>query len=308
MGKSRNKIENRKIIFSRKGFDSEAGGYASPILLDGQLLSLPIPEARQDSKCKNYYNKIYVDKKQKQTYYDVMKLLNPTITRKKEIIPLTKNTCCHLDPHLHYNLEGKNPSGWRGLYGTTTSFSHLINQGVKEGDIILFFGWFRQTSGDLKNGNLSFVKGEYEDKHVIFGYLEIDKIINNPSPKDEKNWMQYHPHMNYPRVGDEKNMLIVAKDKLSVNPKGLPGYGIFKKCDESLILTKKGMSRTKWDLPPCFKGVKISYHYDPANRKQYKHKAWERNHFTCVSRGQDFVVHANDAVIKWTLKLIENNL
>jgi len=32
-----------KIILSRKGFDSEAGGYPSPILPDGTMLSLPIP-------------------------------------------------------------------------------------------------------------------------------------------------------------------------------------------------------------------------------------------------------------------------
>jgi hypothetical protein len=33
-----------KIILSRKGFDSAAGGYANPILPDGTLLSLPIPD------------------------------------------------------------------------------------------------------------------------------------------------------------------------------------------------------------------------------------------------------------------------
>lgn len=34
-----------KIILSRKGFDSENGGYPSPILPDGSLLSIPIPFA-----------------------------------------------------------------------------------------------------------------------------------------------------------------------------------------------------------------------------------------------------------------------
>lgn len=33
-----------KIVLSRKGFDSSAGGCPSPILPDGQLLSLPIPD------------------------------------------------------------------------------------------------------------------------------------------------------------------------------------------------------------------------------------------------------------------------
>ncbi|MGO9273044.1 MAG: hypothetical protein ACLQOO_22875, partial [Terriglobia bacterium] len=32
-----------KVIFSRKGFDAEAGGVASPILPDKRLCSIPIP-------------------------------------------------------------------------------------------------------------------------------------------------------------------------------------------------------------------------------------------------------------------------
>jgi len=39
-----------KVILSRKGFDSGTGGYPSPILPDGTLLSLPIPDATSDIK------------------------------------------------------------------------------------------------------------------------------------------------------------------------------------------------------------------------------------------------------------------
>ncbi|HSH28138.1 MAG TPA: hypothetical protein VK972_10310, partial [Wenzhouxiangella sp.] len=35
-----------KIILSRKGFDSAAGGVPSPILPDGRIVSLPIPDQR----------------------------------------------------------------------------------------------------------------------------------------------------------------------------------------------------------------------------------------------------------------------
>ena len=35
-----------KIILSRKGFDSENGETQSPILPDGTLLSLPIPDEK----------------------------------------------------------------------------------------------------------------------------------------------------------------------------------------------------------------------------------------------------------------------
>ena len=34
-----------KVILSRKGFDSGAGGYASPLFIrEGKFISLPIPE------------------------------------------------------------------------------------------------------------------------------------------------------------------------------------------------------------------------------------------------------------------------
>lgn len=35
-----------KLILSRKGFDTHNGGGPSPILPDGRMLSLPIPERR----------------------------------------------------------------------------------------------------------------------------------------------------------------------------------------------------------------------------------------------------------------------
>lgn len=38
-----------KIILSRKGFDSAAGGYTSPLFInEGKLLSLPIPEDNEE--------------------------------------------------------------------------------------------------------------------------------------------------------------------------------------------------------------------------------------------------------------------
>ena len=39
-----------RIILSRKGFDSANGGYPSPIMPDGRMVSLPIPEQETDVK------------------------------------------------------------------------------------------------------------------------------------------------------------------------------------------------------------------------------------------------------------------
>lgn len=41
-----------RIILSRKGFDSEYGGCASPILPDGKMISMPIPS--ESGNCKYF--------------------------------------------------------------------------------------------------------------------------------------------------------------------------------------------------------------------------------------------------------------
>ena len=82
-----------KVILSRKGFDSAYGGYPSPILPSGEMISLPIP--LEDSIR-------YSDLKLSgSTYYDLMAELRPTIKRKGEWIDLDKETRCHLDPDIH---------------------------------------------------------------------------------------------------------------------------------------------------------------------------------------------------------------
>ena len=48
-----------KIILSRKGFDSQYGKIKSPILPDGTLLSLPIP---QENDTKTFDELYYNDK------------------------------------------------------------------------------------------------------------------------------------------------------------------------------------------------------------------------------------------------------
>ena len=44
-----------KVILSRKGMDSEAGGMASPILPDGTLLSLPISDENSNQQYGGLY-------------------------------------------------------------------------------------------------------------------------------------------------------------------------------------------------------------------------------------------------------------
>ena len=150
------------------------------------------------------------------------------------------------------------------------------------GDVFLFFGWFKQT--ELVNGKYSYVKGA-PDLHVIFGYLQIGGI--HKSINSNKDLLKEHCH--YKRFSVKSNNCIYeASNKLSINNK-LPGSGCLK-FNEELVLTKKGFSRSKWELPNFFKKINISYH----SQDSFKEK-----HFESAKIGQEFVISENDKVNEW---------
>lgn len=264
-----------KIIISRKGFDAENGGIASPIMPDGAALSLPIPcEYDEPYESLEYNNR---------SYLDILKELNA-----KKVYTL----CGHFDPDLSSNTRKQIPFGWRPIFGQCgAAESHLENNGVSLGDIFLYFGWFRQT--EEKNGVLRFVKGS-PDIHMFFGYLQIGEIIKG----DEVKKYSWHPH-SY-RV-DDNNTMYVASQNLSFDGEntGLPGAGTFKYSDE-LVLTMPGMAKSRWKLPDFFKEVKISCH----SKESFKPEGY----FQSVRIGQEFVVSEDARVTEWAKNIIINNV
>ena len=70
-----------KVILSRKGFDSEFGGYPSPILPNGQMISLPIPDQNEELR----YSDVMAGDS---TCYDLMRKLMPSIKSSNERIDL----------------------------------------------------------------------------------------------------------------------------------------------------------------------------------------------------------------------------
>ena len=108
-----------KVVFSRKGFDSAAGGAPSPIV-DGCPISLPIP-ARDRSET---------------TYGDLgLGSLVKQMTRDR----LTASCFCHCDPMFE---DGRCAFGQTGA-----SQTHLSNNGVEKGDVFLFYGLFSDLDG-----------------------------------------------------------------------------------------------------------------------------------------------------------------
>lgn len=274
-----------KVILSRKGFDSAYGGYPSPILPDGKMISLPIPSSDSIK-----YSDLEIDGS---TYFDLMIDLKSRIRSEDDWWDIDTETECHLDPDIYRSLIRREP-GWKPCFGQVDAAQkHLENQQVSKDDLFLFFGWFRKTKHH--NGKLEFDLRE-RGMHAIFGYFQIGEIKKVDQGFDVPKWMAYHPHTDEKQRNNKTNTIYIARDKLSWN-ESLPGAGRFI-FNDRLVLTKKGLSRSKWDLPDCFSDAEISYHNnDP----------WKDGYFQSANIGQEFVIKDNEKVEEWARGLIEGS-
>ena len=120
-----------KVVLSRKGMDSRAGGIPSPILPDGTLLSLPIPNEKSGVP---YGDLVYKGR----TYQQIIQQIHPTFD-------FQKHPFCHLDPDIYGVLKNTH-AGWKPAFGQyEIPAKHLDGQGVDVGDVFLFYGMFRMT-------------------------------------------------------------------------------------------------------------------------------------------------------------------
>ncbi len=265
----------KKIILSRKGFDASYGKIPSPILPDGTLLSLPIPDKAVNCK----FTDLQYDG---ENYFNKIRSLSPR-TKIKEAYS------CHLDPDIRPEVIERSV-GWKPSFGQEgAAFSHLQNQKVGEGDLFLFFGWFRQT--ELSDGRLRYVR-DAQDLHIIYGYLQVGYIITRE--EDVPEWLAGHPHNTAERWKRDRNAIYVAAERLTIQPE-LPGAGCLTKSDR-LVLTKKGCPRRVWNLPDFMREIPMTYN---AN-------AWQDEGFVSAARGQEFVFDANEDVIDWVKEMIRS--
>lgn len=147
-----------KIVFSRKGFDSSAGGGPSPIVA-GQPLSLPIPAGAASTT----------------TYGD---LGLGEHAAKASRGKLGADDLCHHDPMFLGAETGRGTCVF-GQCGAAQT--HLERQGVGLGDVFVFFGLFEEAETG-------------EPHHRIFGYLKVEEIV--PLAGGAPDWAVRlgHPH------------------------------------------------------------------------------------------------------------------
>ena len=251
-----------RIIFSRKGFDSAAGGCPSPII-DGRPVSLPIP-TRMPSALR--YADLTGD------YGDLVE----DLTRGR----IKRTASCHLDPDLNANVLVR-LENWRGCLGQVAAAqSHLANNCVAKGDLFLFWGLFRPV---LRQERWTY-SGSRE--HRIFGWLQIGDIIDlgcdGSHVLRDRPWLRDHPHA---RDGwCQRNALYIASEQLILDGQktSLPGWGTFRKGHR---LSAGDASPSLWTVPdwlnPQRGGVGMTYH--PPER-------WDADGgLQSAARGQEFI-------------------
>lgn len=283
-----------KIILSRKGIDDKYGGGFSPILPDGTMLSIPIPQSKGTGIPYEELNA-----KGNRIIEVIDRLgLNVKDSKGKK---LDGSDHSHLDPDLRSQEQSRHEN-WRGCFGQAgAAMTQLVNQGVEKGDIFLFFGNFRNTY--QKDGHLN-VEPQHT-KHVLFGYLQIGEVIQGPvlGHKDILEIYGEHPHIKNSEQYHPNNILYIASDQLAHTP--LLGWGTFTYSPQ-LDLTKPGYRKSIWELPSFFhydQGTSISYH---GNHDRYR-LVNDSLLLETVAMGQDFVVSPSEEVTEWALSLIKDH-
>jgi len=281
-----------KIVLSRKGFDSSAGGHASPILPDGTLLSLPIPSTLDALA----YADIAISRSSSDTYADVIAALETGVRI---------DGGAHLDPDLVASSRPRS-RGWRAAFGQVgAAGGHLRNARIGVGDLFLFFGWFRWAEWiepDTPIGRrralppvprLRFVRDD-PGVHVLFGYLDVGAVVDATGSAPLPSWLADHPHAHPCRRAAPNNTIYTAARRLGLDPR-LPGAGTFR-FDDALVLTAPGESRSRWRLDRgVFGDVAISYHGADA---------WRDGVFRSSRRGQEFVIDATPRIARWATRMI----
>jgi len=265
-----------KVIFSRKGFDSASGGMPSPILPDGTLCSFPIPSNQSPT-------------------YGEIRFGATTIGELYEQLSGKRGVSedgTHFDHDLRKDAL-RRKKDWRPCFGQVgAAQTHLENEKVYEGDLFLFFGWFRHTM--VKDDELRFGSGA-SGIHAIFGWLQVGEMLHlGKGGSKIPRWGSEHPHVvdsaNW-NSESTNDTLYVARNRMSMRKLSrLPGGGMFNTFDKKLQLTAEGENRSIWRLPGWMIPTKgkppLSYHAD----KTRWNKCGSDVLLKTVGRGQEFVL------------------
>lgn len=317
-----------KIILSRKGTDSSYGGYPSPILPDGSLLSIPIPSMRFAQKKSDIIKKwqyfdgnSYSPTKYRnlkipphikeslltlnlnfETYEDLLIQLLPKARIKEKVdskiqwFDFSVPWYCHLDPDIIPDVLPREKM-WRPIFGQVNiAQRHLEKQGVGKNDLFLFFGWFRKTKIIKEKGEpkLRYDSSDSKGTHIIYGYFQVDEVLKKEDKSKIESWMKPHPHLGKGLWNTPNNALYIAQPKLSWNEKYV-GAGYFKFHDD-LLLTETNLNRNPkqnrsiWKYSFIPQGTDITYHNTNSWIEENNKLEEVIRYFKSTECGQEFVI------------------
>lgn len=278
-----------KIILSRKGVDSSAGGFASPIFPDGSLLSIAIPDKRSPLCYRDLEGPVEMGPLVKQ-------LSNGRINGRHAV---------HLDPDLSAGSIERE-GNFQALFGQCgAAQSHLASFDIGPGDLFLFFGWFRDV--EYINRRWRYVPGA-TNKHVIYGWLQVEKVIpvGQISTDSKLRHLSYHPHCHGEFSG--ANTIYSGCKNLSLK-KQRSGAGVFSSYHQRQCLTAENRSRSIWQVPdwmhPQGRESALSYHTDL--KRWTRLKAKDKVELKSAARGQEFVLSTDHYPegVAWAKSLFE---
>ena len=263
-----------KLVFSRKGFDSSAGGFPSPII-NGKPLSLPIPYRNSRVSYRNF---------------NLGKIVKDLTGRK-----LVEKDLCHNDPDLKMGAFGQ----------VSSAQSHLDNRNIGSGDLFLFFGWFREA--EIVDGNYRY-KSDAIDHHRIFGWMFVDQkfSVGYETKKFRRECTKYANHPHAIGKWGSNNTIYLASETFSLfGEHTIRGFGNFSVSKQTLLTNDNAPSKRFWSVPdwlnPTKGGCIPSYH----NEKSYIDGLLKT-----AGRGQEFVCHPrqNKKFKRWLLDLFSEEI
>lgn len=277
-----------KLILSRKGFDSAAGGFPSPIFENGTILSLPIPAGQMAADYDITYEKL------NPLGYDIAKLIDDISINNHKADRVTRSAIVHLDPDVCHSSIQPRHEEWKGLFGQCGSAQgHLRGQQIGKGDIFLFFGLFRRVISE--QGHYRFAPGS-RPMHLIWGWMQVEDIVEvNTATRNQYPWAAYHPHFYMDSAIN--NTLYIASKHLCLNGEQVAntmGYGALERYNQLQQLSDPDSHKlTDWRLP--------SWMYkenQPCPLTYNGIRPWSlQDGYACLStypRGQEYVMDCQD--------------
>ena len=315
-----------RIILSRKGFDSSAGGGFSPFEPHtGKYIVLPIPQDAEESYIGNKlkYEEIKIKNSHFEGYNESnLKELMNRIGSWPPKIKRNNPEYAHFDPWLgSCPWLSKNNDHHMGAFGQVSGAQTILCKNeVVEGSLFLFFSrfkpinWTEVSKFDDIDINHEHIKAGL---YFIYGWLRVGKIIqrfdhihSNLEEMEAKELVR-HPHAT-PEYFEKyekkrgKNTIYIADKNLFENSTKVDGCGYFTKLSKNLLLTATDSAQehcsekwlpSRWKMPPGFSfETCLSYLKDEPKWIRTKDGSYLVQH---KGPGQEFVFKGSDEFSQW---------